>query len=158
MKKLTFALIICLFSSCQLFEPKPESEKFYCKVNGKTWRPEKSSYSLSSPISAEWDRKGKFKILAYNYPQYVWLTLKVDSNGPQVNEYKLSKDITLSTGYHSYDYSVKNSEVLLSKDGYVRITKVENNKISGTFEFTSYSDIKKKDYKITKGQFNDLIY
>jgi hypothetical protein len=159
MKKLTFALIIFSLSSCQLFEPKPESEKFYCKVNGKAWRPEKASYSLASPLSAEWDKKNeRFKILAYNYPQYVWLSLKIDSNGLKIGEYNLSKDVNLSIGYHAYDYSVKNNEVLISKDGNVKITKIENNKVSGTFEFTTYSDTKKKDYKITKGQFNDLIY
>jgi hypothetical protein len=50
------------------------------------------------------------------------------------------------------------SEQLKATNGKVVITKLNNNIVSGTFEFTCYSDIKKKTYKITKGQFNDLAY
>jgi len=158
MKKLTFALIICLFSSCQLFEPKPESEKFYCKHNGKAWRPEKNSTSLGTNLKAEWNKKGKFNILAYQYPEYVWMLLKVDSGGIKIGKYDLSNDITNSVGNYSYDYRVSNNEVTISKSGFVNITKVENKQVSGTFEFTTHSNIQNKDYKITKGQFNNLYY
>ena len=148
MKKLTSILIIFFISSCSIFEPKPESEKFYCKIDGKAWRPEKASYSLSPPLSAELDKKNeRFKVLAYDYPQYVWLSLKVSSSGLEIGKYDLSKDANLSIGYYSYDYSIKNNEVLISKDGNVKITKIENNKVSGTFEFTVYSNVKKKNVK-----------
>jgi hypothetical protein len=162
MKKLTFALIIFSFSSCQLFEPKPESEKFYCKLNGKAWRPEKGSYSLGTPLKAEWNKKGRFTIYAYDTKELINFSLIVDSKGIQVKEYKLSsiKGKGESVGFYYYDYTIssQNRDELTSNDGFVNITKVENKQVSGTFEFTTHSNIQNKDYKITKGQFNNLYY
>ena len=160
MKKLTFAFFILCFSSCQLFEPKPESEKFYCKVNGKAWRPEKSSYSLSSPLSAELKTNGLFIISAFNEVESFSIGIKLKANEPLlIQEYELQNNPTNgSSATYYYDFSLPTRDRLLSKSGKVNITKNENRIISGTFEFTTYSDIKKKNFKITKGQFNDLIY
>jgi len=161
MKKLTFALIVFSLSSCQLFEPKPESEKFYCKINGKAWRPEKASYSLGPPLSGEWNKKnGRFVISAYNGVESIFIGIKLNINEPLgIREYELQNNpANGSAATYYYDYTSQTPEKLLSKSGKVVITKNDNRLVSGTFEFTSYSDVKKKDCKITKGQFNDLIY
>ena len=162
MKKLLFALIFCSLSSCQLFEPKPESEKFYCKLNGKAWRPEKNGTSLGTNLKAEWNKKGLFNIYAYGAKELINFSVVVDSKGIQVKEYKLSsiKGKGESVGFYYYDYTIssQNRDELTSNDGFVNITKIGNNQVSGTFEFTTRSSIQNKNYKITRGQFNNLTY
>jgi hypothetical protein len=159
MKKLTFALIVFFLSSCQLFEPKPESEKFYCKVNGKAWRPEKASYSLRTPLTAEWFKNGNFGIAARNENETIVIGIKLGINNPlEIKQYELQSQTSGSTGDYYYDTSNPPREKLTSKSGSVWITKFDNSSVSGTFEFTTHSDIKNKDYKITKGQFNNLLY
>jgi len=156
--------IICgilLLTSCQLFSPRPESEPFYCKINGKGWRPEKKTLPTVSanPLIAEWNKKGRFNILAYNNEETIGLSIKLEPNVQlKIGQYvfdKISSGTSADYYYNSYE---RPSERLISNSGKMEITKIENGKVSGTFEFTCYSDIKKKTYKITKGQFNDLIY
>jgi Family of unknown function (DUF6252) len=156
-----FCFIIIILSSCQLFSPKPESEAFYCKINGKGYRPEKKTLPTASanPLQAEWNKKGFFNISATNINQFVGLSLKLEPNQPLLTgEYTLSDKIPGNIGDYYYNINISNRERLLSKSGKLNITKIKDNLISGTFEFTCYSEIKKKTYKITKGQFNDLAY
>jgi len=158
--KIIYAIL--LLSSCQLFSPRPETEAFYCKINGKGWRPEKKTLPTVSanPLSAEWNKKANgFNILASNGKEYIWLLLKVESQGIELKEYTLFPELGKSVGYfNSNNQSQFILENIISKSGKVVITKISNNEISGTFEFNTYDNIKKKTYKITKGQFNDLIY
>ncbi len=160
MKKLLFAFLIFSFSSCQLFEPKPESEKFYCKLNGKAWRPEKNGTSLGTNLKAEWNKKGLFNIYAYNIPEVIIFSLKVNNSGVEIKNYTLYNQKGNSIGLFTYNEnaSPNDREELISQQGFVNITKVENKQVSGTFEFTTRSNIQNKDYKITKGQFNNLTY
>jgi len=159
MKKLSFVLLFLSLSSCSLFEPKPESEKFYCKLNGKAWRPEKGSYSLGTPLKAEWNKKGRFTIYAFNGKELVLLSVKLNLNESlKIGNYLLGSVISENTGDYYYDQTITNSERLTSKSGILNISKTENNQVSGTFEFTTHSNIQNKDYKITKGQFNNLYY
>ena len=159
MKQILFALIFCSLSSCQLFEPKPESEKFYCKLNGKAWRPEKGSYSLGTPLKGEWNRKGRFTIYAFSGKELITLSVKLNLNEPlMINKYTLSSIISETTGNYYYDQTVSSAERLTSKNGVLNVTKIGSNQVSGTFEFTTRSNIQNKDYKITKGQFNNLTY
>jgi hypothetical protein len=160
MKRITifsFLLIFLITNSCTIFEPKPESEKFYCKINGRNWRPEKQTTTMGTNLSAEWDKSGIFRILSYNNPEFVWIRVKVDEKGIKVGKYDL-KDDSLNYGLYSPNYTLKDFEKLKSSQGSVTITKVENNYISGIFEFTTILDKNKRDYKIIKGQFNNLIY
>jgi hypothetical protein len=159
MKKLSFVLLFLSLSSCSLFEPKPESEKFYCKLNEKAWRPEKNSTSLGTNLKAEWNKKGLFNIYAYNIPEVIIFSLKVDNTGLQVKNYTLFSQKGNSIGIFTYnDNSPNDREELLSQQGFVNITKVENKQVSGTFEFTTHSNLQNKNYKITKGQFNNLYF
>jgi Family of unknown function (DUF6252) len=156
-----FCFIIIILSSCQLFSPKPESEAFYCKINGIGYRPEKKTLPTASanPLIAEWNKKGRFNILTYNNAESIGLSVKLEPNVLiKIGNYPLQKKFTETSGDYFYNRSLSPSDRLLSINGNLKITKLENNLISGTFEFTCYSEIKKKTYKITKGQFNDLRY
>jgi hypothetical protein len=156
-----FCSVIIFLNSCQLFSPKPESEAFYCKINGIGWRPEKKTLPTVSanPLRAEWNKKGRFNIQAYNNVESIGLSVKLEPNVLiKIGEYPLQINFTETSGDYFYNNSLSPSERLLSTKGILKITKLDNNLISGTFEFTCYSEIKKKTYKITKGQFNDLAY
>lgn len=159
MKKITFALLILTISSCSIFEPKPESEKFYCKINGKAWRPEKATFTSRPPITAEWFKNGNFGISAYNVNQNITIGIKLGMNIPlEIKTYELQNQASGNNGYYYYDTSTLPREQLTSKSGNIKITKIDANSISGTFEFKTYSDIKKKECNITKGQFNNLLF
>ena len=152
--------LVFITSACQLISPRPLSQKFYCKINGVGWRPETPPpISFYYPLKAEWNKKGRFNITATNQLEYVGLSVKLPPNEPlQIQKYELQSQISGSTGDFFYDRSSNPSIRLVSKSGIIEITKYENGLVSGTFEFVVYSEIKKKTFKFTKGQFNDLAY
>jgi hypothetical protein len=156
-----FCFIIIILSSCQLFSPKPESEAFYCKINGKGWRPKSNSYSLGTNLSAEFRKKtNNFNITAFNEAEYLWLLLITENNILEKKTYMLFSETGKSIAYYNSNKSDPLNTInnIISQNGSVTITKIEAKGISGTFEFKTYNDNKKKTYKITKGQFNDLAY
>ena len=158
MKELIFVLTIFFISSCSIFEPKPESEKFYCKIDGKAWRPEKASFTSKPPITAEWFKNGNFGISAYNVNQNIIIGIKLGVNIPlEVKTYELQNQTSGNIGNY-YDTSILPREQLTSKSGNIKITKIDANSVSGTFEFKTYSDIKKRECNITRGQFNNLLF
>ena len=154
---LSYFLIILVFSSCQLFNPKPETEDFFCRINGKAFRPEPKAYSLPSQLTCELSKKnGRFIINAINGDKYIMLLLQIEPNTfPKVGSYLFSNDIKNNHSIFYYEYQDLTKKAI-SKKGTFIITKVEGYTISGTFEFEAYSEVNKKTYKIKYGQFNDL--
>ena len=148
--------LVFITSACQLISPRPLSQKFYCKINGVGWRPDTPGpISFYYPLRAEWNTKGVFNIYAKFGVQSVDFSLKLKPNEPlEAGIYKLGD---VRPGYIG-GFSPSQNESLDSKTGNLVITKIEKGMISGTFEFTVYSTVQKKTYKITKGQFNDLRF
>ena len=158
MKNLFLFLALATFLvSCSIFSPKPESEPFYCKVNGKAWRPAKREpLSFIYNLKGDWYKKnGRFNILAVHYPALVGFSIKISEI--KIGQYQLENDILKSRGFYSPS-SEPNRVTLNSTKGILTITKCDETKVSGTFEFNVYDDLTKKEIKITKGQFNDLEY
>ena len=110
-------------------------------------------------MTAEWFKNGNFGIVAFNENESIVIGIKLGVNQPlEIKQYELQSQLSGSSGDYYYDTSASPREKLTSKFGNIQITKIENNSISGTFEFIAHSDVKNKDYKITKGQFNNLLY
>jgi hypothetical protein len=101
-----FCSVIIFLNSCQLFSPKPESEAFYCKINGSGYRPEKKTLPVASanPLRAEWNKKGRFNINADNNVETVNFSLKVEQIGLSIKTYDL--DTINSFGNYYYNSSL----------------------------------------------------
>jgi Family of unknown function (DUF6252) len=164
MKRITafFLFVVLIISnSCQLFVSP--SEPFYCKINGKAFRPGKDTSPIggvgSSPLRVEMDSQNHwFYISTRNSPEYLSIVIKLNNdNIIEVGEYKLDKGSSVVRATYTYDYT-SDAEFLDSESGKLILTKVSNNSVWGTFEFKTKSDKLKKDFIITKGQFNALRY
>jgi hypothetical protein len=157
----TFLFIILGLTSCNWIPPSP-NEPFFCKINGKNFRPEKDSSPIggigSDPLNVTFDpAKGSLAIYVRNNSKFVGLRLIFSDKIVKVGEIKLSSDKNASLGLFSPDYNAGAIDIY-SLTGVVNITKIENKEISGTFEFTCKSQFPEKEYKITKGCFNKLTY
>jgi hypothetical protein len=165
MKIYPIFLLLTLFS-CQIFEPKPQSEKFYCKIESKAFRPNNGGDISFEPLLANRDEK---------YNIFDMLAVSKDGNsislGQKFNnikdfkekEYKVNQEFTVNyygdliningSNQHEKYESFENS-------GYIIFSKIDtiNQRVSGTFAFKLKSTHTQKVITITKGQFNDVYF
>jgi hypothetical protein len=164
--------ISTILYACQLFVPKPESEKFYCKIDGKAYRPtRKGSYSLSYlEITSGLNTKNNFFYISTarttrnENSEWVSMSLKFEN----LNDFKLKKYLMNNEFKGQFTgrlnkFDVKKIEekfTSLNSSGFIEFTKIDTvgKKISGVFEFKAKSTYSDKVIKITNGQFNDLSY
>jgi hypothetical protein len=162
---LSFLLATCL-TGCGFIESLKPKETFFCRVNGEKFRPEKDDSPIggigSDPLRVTLDRKYNWLyIQARKSLQYISIVIKLDQDSAiKVNEYTLVNEITKTHASYFVDYTAHPSvlEELISINGVVRVTKIDGYNLSGTFEFTCKSAKNGKEYKITKGEFNDISY
>lgn len=164
MKKLiVFSLL--LFSSCEIFSPKPESEPFYCKIDGKAFRPDNGGDIFFEALLAQRDETyNLFYITADDKNRTIHISTKFNdlkdftTKTYQINEefkayctngYIRTKDRTLDNDYEGFLGS-----------GYITFTKVDTLRqlVSGTFEFKAKSIYSEEIINITKGQFNNVYF
>jgi hypothetical protein len=95
-------LNLTIISSCQLSEPKPESEKFYCKINGDKFCPFKSSSSAtlgSNSLQLIWDEKdGSLYFRARNNPKSLRLIIFFKGKNVTVGKISLGNNVLDSKG------------------------------------------------------------
>jgi Family of unknown function (DUF6252) len=160
MKKISaFLFITICLTACNWLPPSP-NEPFYCKVNGKNFRPEKDTSPIggvgSNPLNVTVDeRDGSITIYVRNNPYFVGITLIPENKQLQKGIFKVDQR---HIGTFSPDRTATIKEYITANSGEFEITKIENKLISGTFEFTCKSLNSGKEYKITKGCFNKLTY
>ncbi|RYU93089.1 DUF6252 family protein [Emticicia agri] len=70
----------------------------------------------------------------------------------EIGKYQLTNNKLLNVGLFSPNNNSSFPTDLISEIGEVNITKIDGYNLSGTFFFTC------KEYKITKGEFNDISY
>jgi hypothetical protein len=164
MKKIIGLMILSvsfIITSCQL--PPSPNEPFYCKINGKIFRPEKDSSPFGgvgvSPLKIELDKKYNWiYISATRNQDYVSLKIKLDANNSiEKGEYILKEDLTDTHITYSTNIKQSNSDYLQSNSGKLIITQVKNSQIWGTFEFKTKNKAG-TEFLITNGQFNALRY
>ena len=152
---LYFVVISFGFSSCNWLPPSP-NEPFYCKVNGKKYRPQKTDFVS---LKATWNSKdGSLYISTRNSPQEIGLFIFMKNKELSISDYTLSNDKLATKGLYTPNNGEIPSQNLISTSGNVSITKVEGYNIWGTFEFTCKSTKTGTEYNITKGEFNNLSY
>jgi hypothetical protein len=162
---LSFLLATCL-SGCGFIESLKPKEDFYCRVNGDKFRPDEDNSPIggigTSPLRVSLDRNYNWLYIeARKSPQSVTILIKLNQdNLIKENEYSLENNTTKTFATYYTDYTALPSvrERLISTKGILRITKVDGYNLSGTFEFTCKSAKTGKEYKITKGEFNNLSY
>ncbi|UBM58100.1 hypothetical protein LAG90_14940 [Marinilongibacter aquaticus] len=165
MKKVLFTLIFSLaLQSCDWIKSLGPEETFFCKINGQKFRPDKDNSPIggwgSKPLSAVWNTdSGRLFIYARNSPKVITLTLIFDNPILHVRNFELGLDTGISRGQftpeNQYDKPVRSN---ISLSGKASIKKMENYKISGTFEFVCKDSTNNKEYCITEGEFNKLSY
>jgi hypothetical protein len=164
MKKIIRLMILTvsfISNSCQL--PPSPNEPFYCKINGKIFRPEKDNSPFGgigvSPLRINWEKgEGWFYLDAKNGNNYVSFSIKLPASEEMKEmEFNLTPTDTKINAVYSNNIRQSNSTYLKSISGNFKITKASTNKISGTFEFKTI-DKSNKEYIISNGQFNSLSY
>ncbi|MFT4805633.1 MAG: hypothetical protein ACI9YE_002855 [Psychroserpens sp.] len=164
MKALILSLILSLsLSSCEWIKSLGPEEPFFCKINGEKFRPQKDDSPIggwgSKPLNVEWKKEDSLLAIGVrNNPYFVGFNIKFSSKVIEKGDYQLTSNLTKSIGFFTPDRNSGNVKYNVSSTGVFRITKVENLKIWGTFEFVCQDSISKKEYKITEGEFNNLSY
>jgi Family of unknown function (DUF6252) len=160
MKNILTAIILVFgLSACNWRPPSP-NEPFYCKVNGKNFRPEKDTSPIggigADPLSVTYNPStGGLAIYARSESKFVGVRIIFPDKVVKVGRYNLTLDKTTSVGLFSKNNNDSNPTDLISETGEVNITKLDNKIISGEFNFVCKNS---KEYKITKGCFNKLTY
>ncbi len=166
MKKLAVFLILLSFYSCGEPPPQP-NEPFYCKIDGKRFRPDNGGDIFFEALLAQRDENNNiFDITVYSEERgWVGLFLKFknihtefkEKNYVMNDEFKghystpnkTVNGVSSSTTYESYLQS-----------GFITFSKIDTVKqrVSGTFEFKAKDKKSEKTISITKGQFNDVFF
>lgn len=163
-KIISISTILC---SCQLFTPKPQSESFYCKIDGKAFRPDNGGDIFFSALLAQKDETYNFFYITTTGKEGKGLSIssKIFKNW---NDFKVKKYLINEefNAYYSGNYIEKDGKRLQERfepypnSGYVEFTKIDTVKqtVSGVFEFKLKSTQTDKTVSIKNGQFNDVFY
>jgi hypothetical protein len=166
MKNLAVFFVLLSISSCGEPPPKP-NEPFYCKVDGKRYRPDNGGdaffqallakksvqnnlfyITVYSENNGELGITAKFKDIKSEFKEKKYIIneeFKADFSTP----YKTVNGIGSQKTYESF-----------SNGGYVTFSKIDSlrQRVSGTFEFKAKDKNSDKIIIVSKGQFNDLFY
>ena len=159
--KFATLLIIIGLTACNWIPPGP-NDPFCCKINGKKYSPESSSSIAtvgSDGLQVTWEEKdGILLIRTRNKAKSMLLYLVFEDKIIKEGRIQLSNDLKKSRIYYTDNNKNSISSYLISKTGFIDITKKDGYLLTGTFEFDTYDPILKKEIKITKGIFNELSY
>lgn len=156
-----------LFSSCEIFTPKPESESFYCKIDGKAFRPDNGGDIFFEALLAKRSVENNlFYFIVYSEPKgWIGISAKFENIKSDFSEktYVMNEEFR---GHYSTPEKTVNgnsySETYESypTSGYITFTKIDTLKreVSGTFEFKAKDKKTDKIISVTKGQFNDVYF
>jgi hypothetical protein len=154
-------LILCSLTGCKWIKSLGPEESFFCKINGEKFRPQKDDSPIggwgSKPLNVEWKKEDSLLAIGVrNNPNFIGLNIKFNSKVIEKGEYQLTNDLKKSIGFFTPDRNSGNVQYNVSQSGVFKITKVEDLKIWGTFEFVCRDSVTKKEYQITEGEFNNL--
>jgi hypothetical protein len=168
--------IALLCQACDLERPSPE-DRFYCKVNGKHWRPNRDGDLKASTLKADLTNQNKdLYIRASDNKRSETISIAIANNDSiKAGVYELSVITRYSTlppsasfystrtvnsmgQVHSLDYKTNKTHM-----GTFRILSLEKDfrnptimKMQAEFEFTAVSPTGEK-VKITNGQYNGEV-
>lgn len=153
MKRLLIYLIVALTvisESCKKDnDDGTPATKMSCKIDGATW---------SSTLRVTQFYDNKFSITGTALDGKV---INIVINGNAKGTYQLATGQLGFVATYKASVAASTNDIYTALTGTVVLTKVEDNKISGTFLFSAYrpTDILNANpLKITEGVFNDLEY
>jgi len=165
MKNIIPAIFIALLLSTALSSCKKEDHvlpaitmegknTFGCYVNGELWLP-KGRGDGSLPIFVDMTVNNFLAIYADNRNSGITIAIK-DTTGIKVNHpYSLTDGLNFIASYliikKEISCQTKNPDVI---SGEVTLSKLQNQIISGTFEFTTYNPDCGDTIKVTEGRFD----
>jgi hypothetical protein len=165
MKKLLAILLITILNfSCENILPKPP--QFCCKINKKQWIPEIKGALGGRNTGLAFYRvnKGFFDIYGSSEDYFVSVTIKFPPNTEiELNKKYLIKNLINLNGAGAWltkkvDSKIGSDISLRAISGFVIITKMDSQYFTGTFEYDLDGKVNNKPYKVTKGQFNNMLY
>jgi hypothetical protein len=149
--------------SCRKNNPGP-NESFYCKIDGKAFRPDNDGDIFFEPLLAQWDLKNKmFYFIVYgNDSHSISISSKFQKNEDfGLKKYNVNREFIAN--YNGDLILINGSNVhekfqSFEDSGFIEFSKIDTTKrrVSGTFEFKLKNE--RKTVSITKGQFNDVFY
>ncbi len=165
MKKLTLCFMFALYA-CGEPPPSP-NEPFYCKIDGKKFRPDNGGDIFFQALLAQKDKQNnifditvysegkgwigiflKFKNIQTEFKEKTYI-MGEEVKGHYSTPEKTINGVSSSTTYESY-----------SQSGYIIFSKIDTLKqeVSGTFEFKAKDKISGDIISVTNGQFNNVFY
>jgi len=157
------SIVICL-TSCELITPTPKM--FSCRVNGKLWEPYiKGTFGGRFTGNATYySKQNNFTVYGSSEDCYIAMNiiLPVNSSIELNKEYPIQ--LTRMPNYANGRFvitignSSKQDYLANAISGYFKITEMNSQYFSGTFEFDLEKQIESKTYKIRNGQFNNMLY
>jgi hypothetical protein len=161
--KITIIFLISFTqSSCDLISPK--SPLFFCKLNGKSWTPKSDGKPLNGVAGRDYfavygSKLGTLNISVNNGKDFLSLLLTLKEPTKFKNGENLNIKVELQKGVYYISYGDINGEDLNINYPTFKfiINKIDNDLISGTFEFSTYNSWRKNTkFEFTKGEFNNL--
>jgi hypothetical protein len=165
MKKLLAVLFITILNfSCENILPKPP--QFCCKINKKQWIPEiKGALGGKQTGLAFYKvKEGFFSIYGSSEDYYVSVGIKFNPNSEiELNKkYLIERPLKVDSAVGSIsiqvDSKIGNNIILSANKGFIIIEKMDSQYFTGTFEYELEGKANGKSYKVTKGQFNNMLY
>ena len=162
--------LLLLCQACDPDRPKPE-EKFYCKVDGKHWRPDSDGdFKRITLVSDLMDQGRGIYIRATDASTNQTISIYIfDSSGidtvrsGKLYEISLNQALTNNPPAGSFSKNNQTFKTGSNHKGTFRILSIERDqriltsfKMKAEFEFTAVSP-SGKTVKITQGQFNDRV-
>lgn len=157
--KLISIFLLFIMVSCGIFKYEKPKEIFYCKINGEVFRPEGEKYiGAKSPMTVRYNPDKKvLTIDCINKSKYLGLSILIDTLYIFPKKIIFIKGDFFLSGIYNPINDTRNSKNFYSEEGEFIITSRNEKGINGTFNFICIDPDTKKEYKITDGEFNDLV-
>jgi hypothetical protein len=148
--------------SCRKNNPGP-NESFYCKIDGKAFRPDNDGDIFFEPLLVQWAKPLKqfyFTVQGSRYSLDIYTVFENNENFIE-KSYSINEEFSAQlVGDLINSNGIQKREVFKSfpNSGRIIFTKIDSlsHRVSGTFEFEVKNE--RKTISITKGQFNDVFY
>ena len=164
---LKITLFSIIISSCQLFVPKPQSERFYCKIDGKSFRPDNGGDVFFEPLLAQYNENSNVFYISVHTKDETSINIGTKfKNFKDFREKKYLVSEEFNATYFGKYIEINGNTTVNERfetylnSGYIEFTKIDTLKqiVSGVFEFKVKSVETDKIINIKNGQFNDVFY
>jgi hypothetical protein len=139
---------------------------FSCRINGKLWEP-----ITPGPLGGRYTsnatfypKQNYFSVYGSSEDCFIGIIINLPPNTKiELNKkYPIQLLTTENAAKASFRITIGNTSKqdyrVSANSGYIKITKMDTQYFSGSFEFDLEKEILSKKYKIRGGQFNNMLY